>query len=316
MITMVTQVLIVGYELQVRKVGDEVAAKGGQEVYPIWELAPLRVVIVTAGLAAATFWTFFPFPVTARSQLRKDLGTSLYLLANFYSCVHTTQRMRLRGEEGDPTDEESPGRLLERARLHVFAKLTQLTLSMKQHISFSAWEPTFGGKFPRRIYADIVRETENLTNYLALIAYSSKTYASQRGSESEAGQQWKQDMSRLLSSTNTTSHEVTSMLSLLATSVSNGVALPPYLKAPRPFGLSEKLHVVDPDIMGVKHMAESGYASFAVTQVAASMISYDLEKLIDNVKTLVGEVDFSYHILSTGSSSDATLNEDWRKSFR
>ena len=313
---MITQVLIIGYELQVEKVGIPVAQKNGQEVYPIYKLAPLRVLIVAAGLAAATFWTFFPYPVTARSQLRKDLGSALYLLANFYSCIHTTLRMRLLGEEGDAADENSPGRLLDHARLKVFAKLSQLLASMKQHIAFSAWEPTVGGKFPRATYSDIVRETENLGDYLALIGYSSRAFTYQPGDSSEAGRRWNQDMLHLLTSIKVTSHGITSMLSLLATSVSNGVALPPYLEAPRPYGLSEKLEQLDSDLLSINHMAEPGYSAFAVTQVAASMISYDLDKLIDNVKSLVGEVDFSYHIVSTGSSSDEALDEDWRKKFR
>ncbi len=71
---------------------------------------------VAGGLAVAFSWTFFPYPTTTRSQLRRELGRSLFLLANFYSCVHTTVRVRLRGIEGDMDVKTSPGRRLEKYR--------------------------------------------------------------------------------------------------------------------------------------------------------------------------------------------------------
>ena len=48
-ISMVTAVLILGYELQVRKVGVLAATKTGQLYYPIYELAPYRLATVSAG---------------------------------------------------------------------------------------------------------------------------------------------------------------------------------------------------------------------------------------------------------------------------
>lgn len=40
--------------------------------------------------------------------------------------------------------------------------------------------------------------------------------------------------------------------------------------------------------------SEEGYAAYASLQVAITLVSADLEKLIDNVRELVGEVNFSY----------------------
>lgn len=82
-------------------------------------------------------WTFFPYPITARSQLRKDLGASLYLLANFYSIVHTTVQMRVKGEEGDMDKKSSPGRKLEKARTKVFTKQLILLAGLRQHSAFT-----------------------------------------------------------------------------------------------------------------------------------------------------------------------------------
>ena len=71
------------------------------------------------------------------------------------------------------------------------------------------------------------------------------------------------------------------MLSLLSASVTNGHPLPPYLKAPQPYKLTEKLEALDADILGISHIAEPGYAAFAVMQIASSLISDDLGKLIE-----------------------------------
>ena len=106
----------------------------------------------------AFVWTFFPYPLTARSQLRRDLGASLYLLANFYSIVHTTVDMRVNAMEGDMNSKQSPGRRLEKARTEVYVKELGLLAGLRQHSAFTAWEPSFGGKFPRKQYDEIIKE--------------------------------------------------------------------------------------------------------------------------------------------------------------
>ena len=106
----------------------------------------------------AFVWTFFPYPLTARSQLRKDLGASLYLVANFYSITHTTVGLRLRVLKGDLKSKESPGRKLDKARSEVYPKVLGVLAGLRQHSAFTAWEPTFGGKFPRKQYDTIIQE--------------------------------------------------------------------------------------------------------------------------------------------------------------
>lgn len=56
-ITIITQVLIIAYELQVRKLGVAVATSTGQKYYPTYELAPYRLLTVASGSAVAFFWT-------------------------------------------------------------------------------------------------------------------------------------------------------------------------------------------------------------------------------------------------------------------
>ena len=70
------------------------------------------------------------------------------------------------------------------------------------------------------------------------------------------------------------------------------------------------LEEVDPGILGIEHFLEPGYAAFAVAQVTSKLISYDLTRILDIVKSLVGEVDFSVHVIPSANSSDETLAHD------
>lgn len=91
---------------------------------------------------------------------------------------------------------------------------------------------------------------------------------------------WIKDFSRLVGSIDVTSHEITSILTLLSAAVTNGNSLPPYLKAPKAYELSRRLEELDSDILSITHVAEPGYSAFAVIQIASSLVSDDLTKLI------------------------------------
>lgn len=81
MIGMVTVNLIVGYELQVQKIGVLRSSSNDQAYHPLYELAPFRLATVSAGVGVACFFTYFPSVVTARSQLRKNLAPRSTFLA-------------------------------------------------------------------------------------------------------------------------------------------------------------------------------------------------------------------------------------------
>jgi hypothetical protein len=85
LISIITQLLILGYELQVQKMGISLATASGQPYYPVYLLAPYRLATVTSGCFVAFIWTYFPYPLTAMSALRQQLGRSLYLLASQFS---------------------------------------------------------------------------------------------------------------------------------------------------------------------------------------------------------------------------------------
>ncbi len=102
----------------------------------------------------AYIWTIFPVPITEGSVLRRDLGISLYLLANYLSAVTATVDERLTKPEGDTS------RRLSKLRHKILAKQIVLINSMRQNLSFLGWEPRLGGDFPKNFYKGIIDELQ------------------------------------------------------------------------------------------------------------------------------------------------------------
>ena len=117
-------------------------------------------------------------------------------------------------------------------------------------------------------------------NYLALISYSSNHFSHDPAASPDKAS-WLQDFARLVGKLEATSQDVTSLLALLSSSVTNGNPLPPYLKPPPSYKLSQRLEELDADILSMSHIAEPGYSAFAVIQIASSLVNDDLGKLIE-----------------------------------
>jgi len=123
----------------------------------------------------------------------------------------------------------------------------------------------------------------SIANYTALIGLASRNFVHPSLEEAEADPsslQWFHDFQRIISSANITSHEITSLLSLLSSSILNGVPLPPYLTAPGDYALASKLEAIDREILSIRHIAEPGYAAFAVIQISTKCIQMDIERLL------------------------------------
>jgi hypothetical protein len=151
-VQMVTVVLIVGYALQVKKVGLVFSESNGQEYHALYVLSPYRLAAVVGGIGVAFILTCFPSVTTVKTCFRQDLASFLYLLAHYYSSVYMTNSILIKGLAGDHSDKKSLGRVLEKARSRVLAKEIVLLQAMKQHSWYFAWEPTTGGRFPRVTY--------------------------------------------------------------------------------------------------------------------------------------------------------------------
>lgn len=301
-IFLVTVILIIGYELQDLKIGTAAVSSNGQRYYPVYVLAPYRLATVIIGLAVAFIWTYFPYPITTHATLRKDLGGTLYLMANYYSCTHATVEMKLRfGLHETDAAKIAAMKKLDKARRHSFEKMIFMMNRLREHSSFTVWEPTFGGKFPKQTYDELIAHVQSLFNYMSLINFSAQEFETkQDGEESE----WLRDFRRLAAETNVTSHELTSTLCLLSASMSNAQPLPPYVRVPPPIHLADQLASIDPEILSVRHIDEPCYAAFAVLEIASVLIMQETSNCLAKVKELVGEVDFSLHVI--GAASDST----------
>ncbi|KAE8154488.1 hypothetical protein BDV25DRAFT_126552 [Aspergillus avenaceus] len=305
-ITIISTSMIVGYELQVRKVGEQVATSNGQDYYPIYLLAPYRLATVAGGIGVAFFWTFFPYPISEHSVLRQSLGASLYLLANYYSIIHETVKARVRSEAGGMALETSAGRRLIKSRNKVFSKQMVMLNGLRTYSGFLKWEVPIGGRFPKKQYDSIITCIENIVSYLSLLGYASDTLLQIGNDPEESNSAWLHDFKKLVASAGVTTHEITSVLCLLSASITDRKPLPPYLKSPRPYSFSKRLEAMDKDILSLKHIAEPGFATFAVLQISTRCIGGDVERLMKDVKKLVGELDFSFHAVSTAHSAKSS----------
>jgi hypothetical protein len=146
--------------------------------------------------------------------------------------------------------------------------------------------------------------SNSMINYLTLIEYTSRSFA--KVDESGSGSHWINDFARTLALGHRKNHEVTSLLALLSAAISNGQSLPPYLETPRFLRWATEVEKFDTDLLGVDHLAEPGYAAFAVMQVASICLQDSLDNILRNVGALVGEMDFSYHVLSTARFDGST----------
>lgn len=235
--------------------------------------------------------------------MRKDLGSTMYLIANYYSVVHSSIGARIRQTDGPRDDKNSPGRKLEKMRHRIFGKIMLLLPSLNQHAEWQKWEINIGGKFPRKNYEEIIVRLRNIVNYMTLVSFASEAMsASYPNVPANARRDWLHDFGALINQVSPTAHQITSILSMLSASVSQGTALPPHIETmlPKPYMLSRRLEQLDRGILDAKHVEELGYSAYAVMQVASALIVDDLERLVGEVRELVGEVDFSFQVQEDG----------------
>jgi hypothetical protein len=151
-------------------------------------------------------------------------------------------------------------------------------------------------------------------NYLTLMSYATNAWVKDNGAvypntHPERRREWLDALSTLVDTVNPTSHAITSILSLLSASVTQGSALPPFIQLPEPYDLSRRLEALDKGILDARHVEEPGYSAYAVLQVCSSLVTDDLARLVDHVKDLVGETDFSFKVSMSESSVDNTTSE-------
>src|ERR1700761_8229794 len=137
---------LTGYELQV-SVKTSTAIVSPQRYFPVYTLAPYRLLCVLAGLFVAFVFTIFPVQISEHTIFRKNVGMSLELLARYSVSVSATLDQRIRGAEGDINQTSSPGAILKARRIEILFRELALLAQMRQISTMVPWEVTIGGKF-------------------------------------------------------------------------------------------------------------------------------------------------------------------------
>nr|POF21094.1 hypothetical protein CFP56_66508 [Quercus suber] len=270
---------------------------------------PIRLATVCGGLALAWFWTWFPYPLTESAVLRRSTAKCMYLMANYYSILHETFKIRVRGEEEPNNGKDNPSYQLDKARSKIYSKANILLASTREQAGFVRFDIPIGGPFPRQKYTEIINLLQDSLNYMALISIASASFtdAPALHSSSSVGNAaaatvstttWLHTLRPLIASATLPAQALTSLLSLLSSALNTPQPLPPYLSVPEPWALTSRLETLDADVLSVRHVAEPGYASLAVVQIAQQCLVEDLRRLLDGVRELVGELDFSWTVIS------------------
>ncbi|PYH49747.1 uncharacterized protein BP01DRAFT_378358 [Aspergillus saccharolyticus JOP 1030-1] len=304
-IAIVTFNVIVGYELQVRKLGIEVATSNGQPYYPIYIFGPYKLAAVAAGCAISFFWVIFPYPITAKSTLRKALGRGLFVLAKFYSCMHTTIELWLNGELGSLHDVRSASHHLDHTRHKIFKEEMILLNSLRMHSHFTTFEPPIGGKFPKPTYDRIIGQIQRMLTSMALMAHTTQSLdalavaGGSDGNTSAAAEnnKWVARLASIaLQSAGFRSHQVTSLLCHLSAAMMNAQPLPPYLSTGDSFPLARELQRIDGELLSIRHLEDPAFSTFVCLEVLRSVVSFTLDDLLRDVRSLVGELSFDFHV--------------------
>ncbi|KAF2817756.1 uncharacterized protein BDZ99DRAFT_565457 [Mytilinidion resinicola] len=290
-------VLIIGYELQVSvKVPAEIVSP--QRYFPVYTLTPYRLLCVLAALFIAFIFNVFPAQISEHKILRKNVVTSLTLLASYSSSVSATLDQRIRGLERDTHQATSPGRLLKARRLEILFKELTLLTEMRQISTMVPWEISLGGRFPKSSYDRVVDAIQTAVAFLSVIAYISQTFSAF----------YQLPSNRLVrdaysaSLFHHTSNEIATTLSLLALSLSADSPLTPgaqipVRRLPQRF-IPSRIKVVGADALG-----DPNLEAFLVVEVAGAQFVRSLEVMVRTVRDLVGTVDF-------GEEGQAAVNGD------
>jgi hypothetical protein len=155
------------------------------------------------------------------------------------------------------------------------------------------YKDTLSKNLPANKHTDnppsLIECVQRILNYLALMAYASQTLSlhcpfnptAAAGQQQTEQSQWSNDFRRLVTDDpHGTSHQITSVLSLLSSCLSNGQALPPYLELPQPYAFAQRIESIDKNILSVRHIDEPEYSAFAVLQICGGCVTADLEKLV------------------------------------
>lgn len=145
-------------------------------------------------------------------------------------------------------------------------------------------------------FLDEINTHRSILEHVSLLSFATQAWSADNPGHTlhqhANDRKWLEDLSRLIGPTNSIEEHVTSVLWELSAAISTGRPLPRRREAFRICDLSRKLRSVDGEVLGIEHVQEAGYSAFAVIEIISHMIATDLDKLVTQVESLVGVVDF------------------------
>ncbi|KAK0119031.1 hypothetical protein ONS95_007895 [Cadophora gregata] len=207
--------------------------------------------------------------------------------------------LRLSDQCGDKDSATGHRKRLEKLMRKYVDKEIALVNSMRQNIGFIPWDIKVGGEFPIKIYSALVEEVQNVTTYLTIIAYASESFPA-----AHAQLPWLAQFASRRDSNDHESHKVTTLIALISASLTNGQALPPYLQAPAGFRITDEFLDHSDGVLSLKNLNEPGFRSVVVIEVAQRCVEGSTQRIVNLVRELVGDLDFSYSFTTpVGTSS-------------
>ncbi|KPM44236.1 hypothetical protein AK830_g2328 [Neonectria ditissima] len=295
-IAIVTLNIIIAYELQVKKLGVEVAESNGQPYYPIYQFGPYKLAAVAVGCAVSFFWTIFPYPITAKSNVPRLAGASLFNIARFYSAMHTTVNSWIHGDQGAPDLRNTDVHLRDILRDLYKQELLVLN-SLRMHTHFATYEPPIGGKFPVAIYARLTTGMQRIMTIISLMAHIAQNMPppSLRQSDDAAGpsETSSHPLAVAWASTESQFQSTTSLICHLASSLTHNKPLPPFLTVSESFPLMRYLHKTKSDLLRMQNSCNPAYTAFVALELLRTVLSLELQKQLDDIRLLVGEIAFN-----------------------
>ena len=267
-------IIMIGNELQNRKLGTSRVEAAGQAALPEYKLAPQRLAITALGLVVAYFWTIFPYPLSEHTELRQDLSRTLYLLASYNSIVTQTIIFRAKRTTAIKKHHEDHLSLLKR---DYYTKIQSSLGRLRSHLMFTKFQIILGGRFPKDKYAEMTKLCDELFTAVSVMDYASSTIINDEFHRGHADQaRWRIDFQKLLPAFGAVADEVTSTLLTLSTHLATSSRLSPSTRPIQDFRLAKELENVNEDVWHVDRLSEPGYTAF----VTLTMVSRGVLKAL------------------------------------
>jgi len=86
------------------------------------------------------------------------------------------------------------------------------------------------------------------------------------------------------------------VLNILSGSLALDSPLPPYIAQPADVSFRVLVMQRMPEELAIQHVGENGFSVFATLAVSARLITREIVRCVELVRSLVGEVDLGWHL--------------------